>query len=80
VPSSVDATVISAFATTHGISVATSGTAALDASPTPPPNRTNLAKDPNAFPPTGRACDEPERTTLRARTADVGAEVSNFCI
>jgi hypothetical protein len=57
VPSRVDATVISAFAATHGMSVATSGTAALEASPTPPPNRTNLAKEPNALPPTGRASD-----------------------
>jgi hypothetical protein len=42
----VDATVISAFATTHGMRVATSGTAALEASPTPPPSRTNRAKEP----------------------------------
>jgi hypothetical protein len=64
----VDATVISAFATTHGMSVATSGTAALEASPTPPPNRTNLAKEPNALRPAGRA------------SAEIGAGVSNLCI
>ncbi|GIJ70471.1 hypothetical protein Voc01_053880 [Virgisporangium ochraceum] len=37
--------VTSAFATTHGIDVAATGTAALDRSPTPPPSRTNLAND-----------------------------------
>jgi hypothetical protein len=44
VPSTVDATVISALATTHGMSVAVAGTAALEARPTPPPRRTNRTK------------------------------------
>jgi hypothetical protein len=44
VPSTVDATVISALATTHGMSVAVGGTAALEARPTPPPRRTNRTK------------------------------------
>ncbi|GAA4670450.1 hypothetical protein [Phytohabitans rumicis] len=59
---------INAFAATHGMDVATNGTAALQASPTPPPNKTNLAKEPNALRPTGRASPQ------------TGAAVSNLCI
>ncbi|MET8832468.1 hypothetical protein ABZV78_00925 [Micromonospora sp. NPDC004540] len=55
----MDITVISAFAAAHGMSVASSDTAILEASPTPPPNRTNLTNEPNALPFTGRASDAP---------------------
>src|SRR6185369_15816855 len=40
-------TVIKAFAVTHGTTVAVIGTATLEASPNPPPTRTNLANETN---------------------------------
>ncbi|MET7806583.1 hypothetical protein [Micromonospora chersina] len=48
-PISVEITVISAFAAAHGMSVASTDTAILAASPTPPPNRTNLANEPDVL-------------------------------
>ncbi|WP_314416110.1 hypothetical protein [Streptomyces sp. DSM 40484] len=44
----VDATVITAFATTHGIAPASSATAPLESTPTPPPHTTNRTKETNA--------------------------------
>ncbi|WP_261720712.1 hypothetical protein [Streptomyces sp. FZ201] len=41
----MDATVIRALASAHGIVVASRGTVAPEARPTPPPHTTNRAKD-----------------------------------
>lgn len=42
---SVETTVITAFATAHGIVMATSGTAKLDRTPIPPPQTTKRTKE-----------------------------------
>src|ERR1044072_335939 len=42
---SVEATVITAFATAHGIVIATSGTAKLERTPIPPPQTTKRTKE-----------------------------------
>nr|WP_229791664.1 hypothetical protein [Micromonospora fulviviridis] len=55
----MDIAVINALAAAHGMSVATTGTATLEASPTPPPSRTNLANEPSVLRFTGRSSDAP---------------------
>jgi hypothetical protein len=67
--------------------VAASDTATLEASPTPPPNTTNLANAPDALRPTGRALDAPTGfgqsllvPAVLAWMAKVRAAVSNFRI
>ncbi|MBC2902807.1 hypothetical protein [Streptomyces cupreus] len=72
--SRVEATVISALASAHGIEYASSGTVAPETSPTPPPHTTNRAKDASADVmelPSGRGplsvvrgCRDQPRTTI----------------
>jgi hypothetical protein len=51
----VDATVTTALATAQGISPATRGTAKLERTPMPPPQRTNRAKEASGPRPAGVA-------------------------
>ncbi|MFI6339800.1 hypothetical protein [Streptomyces sp. NPDC050535] len=60
----VEATVISAFATAQGISAASRATAKLEATPTPPPDTTNRAKEASGPGAAGARCASSEPVSI----------------